>query len=294
VGHGDSCERRGREPLTLFDRLPPFVTVRQNFDALLFPADHPSRQPVDTYYASRTHLLRTHTSAHQADLMRQGHRHFLVAADVYRRDEIDATHYPVFHQMEGVRFFSTEAGPLVDAVRARGQGDGGALLRPERIAEGELQTGTQEGLARWQPAHHPAAAQFVVDDLKATLEDIARDLFGNDVQVGGPTVRTHAHPRAQTLTHRGMNGWPSADAVGGRFLPIHAAVARARSVLPRALDGDARQRRGAAADRQRERCVHTGISHVCVCACVSEMIMHACTSYDVHVRPDVGSGTAQG
>jgi phenylalanyl-tRNA synthetase alpha chain len=37
--------------------------------------------------------------------MGQGVEHFLVTGDVYRRDEIDRTHYPVFHQMEGVRFF---------------------------------------------------------------------------------------------------------------------------------------------------------------------------------------------
>lgn len=44
-------------------------------------------------------------SAHQSTLMGQGVEHFLVTGDVYRRDEIDRTHYPVFHQMEGVRFF---------------------------------------------------------------------------------------------------------------------------------------------------------------------------------------------
>eukprot|EP00457_Paulinella_chromatophora_P009596 gb/GEZN01009666.1/.p1 GENE.gb/GEZN01009666.1/~~gb/GEZN01009666.1/.p1 ORF type:complete len:279 (+),score=25.41 gb/GEZN01009666.1/:96-932(+) len=47
----------------------------------------------------------THTSAHQTDLMRQGNYAFLVAGDCYRRDEIDYSHYPVFHQMEGVRLW---------------------------------------------------------------------------------------------------------------------------------------------------------------------------------------------
>lgn len=40
--------------------------------------------------------------------MKAGHRNFLVCGDVYRRDAIDATHYPVFHQMEGVKVFSKE------------------------------------------------------------------------------------------------------------------------------------------------------------------------------------------
>lgn len=51
-------------------------------------------------------MLRAHTSAHQRDLVRAGLDAFLLAGDVYRRDEIDASHYPVFHQMEGVRLFS--------------------------------------------------------------------------------------------------------------------------------------------------------------------------------------------
>lgn len=57
-------------------------------------------------------MLRAHTSAHQRELVRSGLDAFLVAGDVYRRDEIDASHYPVFHQMEGVRLFSNhQVGP---------------------------------------------------------------------------------------------------------------------------------------------------------------------------------------
>ena len=49
-----------------------------------------SRRPSDTYYLDSERVLRTHTSAHQTDLMREGHRAFLCAGDVYRRDSIDA------------------------------------------------------------------------------------------------------------------------------------------------------------------------------------------------------------
>ena len=63
-------------------------------------------------FVCRTTMLRGHTSAHQAELVRSGLDAFLLAGDVYRRDEIDASHYPVFHQMEGVRLFSNhEVGP---------------------------------------------------------------------------------------------------------------------------------------------------------------------------------------
>lgn len=53
-------------------------------------------------------LLRTHTSAHQHEILKHGVKAFCVLGDVYRKDEIDATHYPVFHQMEAVRLYRIE------------------------------------------------------------------------------------------------------------------------------------------------------------------------------------------
>lgn len=88
-----------------YETFTPIVTVEDNFDHLLIPADHPSRRPSDTYYVDETHVLRTHTSAHQHMLINKGHMKFLVCGDVYRRDAIDKTHYPVFHQVEGVGLF---------------------------------------------------------------------------------------------------------------------------------------------------------------------------------------------
>lgn len=89
-----------------FDDLCPIVTVKENFDDVLVPTDHVSRSYNDTYYIDAGTVLRCHTSAHQADLLRKGYANFLVTGDVYRRDSIDSTHYPVFHQMEGVRVFN--------------------------------------------------------------------------------------------------------------------------------------------------------------------------------------------
>ena len=88
-----------------FDNLPPVVNTKQNFDSLLIPPEHVSRKPTDTYYLADELLLRTHTSAHQNEFIAQGVSAFLCTGDVYRRDEIDSSHYPVFHQMEGVRIF---------------------------------------------------------------------------------------------------------------------------------------------------------------------------------------------
>eukprot|EP00697_Spironema_sp_BW2_P015820 gnl/Spiro4/6810_TR3524_c0_g1_i1.p1 gnl/Spiro4/6810_TR3524_c0_g1~~gnl/Spiro4/6810_TR3524_c0_g1_i1.p1 ORF type:complete len:404 (-),score=70.13 gnl/Spiro4/6810_TR3524_c0_g1_i1:41-1252(-) len=88
-----------------FDDLDPVVTPQMNFESLLIPKDHVSVSKSDTYYIDANRLLRTHTSAHQTELLSRGHRAFLAVGDVYRRDCVDATHYPVFHQMEGVRVF---------------------------------------------------------------------------------------------------------------------------------------------------------------------------------------------
>jgi phenylalanyl-tRNA synthetase alpha chain len=85
----------GQPVFRTFDDIKPLVSVKENFDDLLFPLDHVGRTAFDTYYLNKTRLLRTHTTTHQTQLLREGHRAFLITGDVYRRDEIDRTHYPV-------------------------------------------------------------------------------------------------------------------------------------------------------------------------------------------------------
>jgi phenylalanyl-tRNA synthetase alpha chain len=88
----------------------PVVSVAQNFDSLGFPPDHIGRSRTDTYYLNKETVLRTHTSAHQADTFRQDQSAgWLISADVYRRDAIDRSHYPVFHQMEGARTWDRDS-----------------------------------------------------------------------------------------------------------------------------------------------------------------------------------------
>ncbi|XP_069177391.1 probable phenylalanine--tRNA ligase, mitochondrial [Procambarus clarkii] len=94
---------RGNPLFSVHNNIHPVVTTHQNFDSLLIPKNHVSRQKSDNYYINEGHLLRAHTSAHQSDLIGMGFDNFLVIGDVYRRDEIDSSHYPVFHQVEGVR-----------------------------------------------------------------------------------------------------------------------------------------------------------------------------------------------
>jgi phenylalanyl-tRNA synthetase alpha chain len=97
-----------------FDDLDEVVSTKDNFDDLLIPADHPARSMNDTYYIDEEHVLRTHTSAHQNQLLRQGYTQFIATGDVYRKDTIDKTHYPVFHQMEGVKIVHAGTDPLSD------------------------------------------------------------------------------------------------------------------------------------------------------------------------------------
>jgi phenylalanyl-tRNA synthetase alpha chain len=85
-----------------YDDINPVVSTKNNFDLLLIPVDHMARSKSDTYYVNENQVLRTHTSAHQNDILSNVSTSFLVTGDVYRKDEIDSTHYPVFHQMEGV------------------------------------------------------------------------------------------------------------------------------------------------------------------------------------------------
>jgi phenylalanyl-tRNA synthetase alpha chain len=89
----------------IFDSLKPLVTPKACFDDLLVKPDHVSRSMSDTYYVSDELVLRTHTSAHQTELIASNNDLFLCSGDCFRRDEIDSSHYPVFHQMEGVKIF---------------------------------------------------------------------------------------------------------------------------------------------------------------------------------------------
>lgn len=96
----------GNPLFSVYDRFSPIVTTHQNFDSLLIGQDHPSRSASDCYYMNKNHILRGHTSAHQEELISMGLDNFIVIGDVYRRDEIDSSHFPVFHQAEGVRLFA--------------------------------------------------------------------------------------------------------------------------------------------------------------------------------------------
>lgn len=83
---------------------PEVETEHYCFEALNLPKDHPARDMQDTFYLAENLLLRSQTSAAQIRVMeqRQPPIRIICPGRVYRADEVDATHSPVFHQVEGL------------------------------------------------------------------------------------------------------------------------------------------------------------------------------------------------
>lgn len=120
---------------------PEIETDYYNFEALNIPANHPAKDEQDTFYINKEILLRTQTSPVQARMMEQGKLPIRVIAPgrVFRSDEVDATHSPCFHQIEGL---------VIDK-------------------------------------------DVTMADLKGTLEEFAKELFGEDIKT---KFRPHHFP----------------------------------------------------------------------------------------------------
>ena len=83
---------------------PEVESTYYNFDALNIPQNHPARDPRDTFYVAENMLLRTHTSPVQVRTMEkmQPPVRIICPGRVFRRDPLDPTHSPMFHQVEGL------------------------------------------------------------------------------------------------------------------------------------------------------------------------------------------------
>jgi phenylalanyl-tRNA synthetase alpha chain len=83
---------------------PEIETVENNFDALNSPENHPSRDLSDTFYLNDNILLRTHTSPVQIRAMKElgAPLRIVSAGRTFRFDDVDDTHSPMFHQLEGL------------------------------------------------------------------------------------------------------------------------------------------------------------------------------------------------
>uniref|UniRef100_A0A1B6MKR8 Phenylalanine--tRNA ligase, mitochondrial n=1 Tax=Graphocephala atropunctata TaxID=36148 RepID=A0A1B6MKR8_9HEMI len=178
--------RTGNPIFSVYDSLNPVVSVEQNFDSLLIRPDHVSRSKSDCYYINREHLLRSHMTAHQAELVHMGLDSFLMLGDVYRRDQIDATHYPVFHQLDGVRLF--HQGKLAE-------------LAQSEVKVFERGEETEEK----QAVHTLDATRIMEHQLKCTLVALVQALFGKDVELRWvSTYFPFTHPSWELeVKHRG-------------------------------------------------------------------------------------------
>uniref|UniRef100_A0A060T1Z4 Phenylalanine--tRNA ligase, mitochondrial n=1 Tax=Blastobotrys adeninivorans TaxID=409370 RepID=A0A060T1Z4_BLAAD len=157
---------------TFYNDFKPVVTTAQNFDNLGFPQDHPGRSKTDTYYINKDTLLRTHTSAHEEECFKTCPTPgYLISADVYRRDTIDRTHYPAFHQMEGARVW--KRGPnALDEIRQElaNMPDSGIIVEdPSPPFDAETNPKQQ--------SMTDEETKVVGDHLKRTIELIMGDIF---------------------------------------------------------------------------------------------------------------------
>jgi phenylalanyl-tRNA synthetase alpha chain len=120
---------------------PEVETDWHNFGALNFPPDHPARDMYDTLYvemgAPGSTVLRTHTSPVQVRVMtgQEPPFYMVMPGRVFRQDTPDATHMPVFHQIEGLVIdrditFADLAGTLDTFTKAFFGGDFTSRLRP--------------------------------------------------------------------------------------------------------------------------------------------------------------------
>ena len=165
--HKTYTNRTGNALFTSIENVSPVVTVEQNFESLLIPPGHPARSKIDNYYLNSMHMLRSHTSAHEREFMRMGFDRYLLTGDVYRRDEIDSSHYPVFHQMEGVRLFTEEE------LFASARNDGLKLFNaPSDMKE------TPDN----QAEHTIDAAKVMEITLKNCLTKLVQYLFGDNIE----------------------------------------------------------------------------------------------------------------
>lgn len=159
---------------TFYNDFKPVVTTFENFDVLDFPKDHPGRSKLDTYYLNKDHLLRTHTSAHEHECFQSCQTPgYFITADVYRRDEIDRTHYPGFHQMEGARLWSKNTPDLESVL----QKDIDLIPKTAIIVEDPFREHPSNENNPKQEHMTDEEVRLIADHLKKTVENMVSLVF---------------------------------------------------------------------------------------------------------------------
>lgn len=201
-----------------YDDYPEYEDEFHNFDALNTPDWHPSRDSHDSYYTKPdvkgdVHVLRTHTTAFQIRAMKmigQPPIRAMTAGRCYRRDDIDATHYPIFNQIDAIcidrdvsfadlkqTLYTLLAALLGDDIQLRFRPSyfpfttpsaevdvlyrgkwmeilGSGMMRPEVLRNGGIDPEEFQGFALGMGLDRLAMRKFGIDDI--------RHLYENDEQ----------------------------------------------------------------------------------------------------------------
>jgi phenylalanyl-tRNA synthetase alpha chain len=189
---------------------PEVETEWNNFDSLNMPAWHPAREMQDSFFTETGHVLRTHTTSFQMHAMKNLAPPPLRAMTIgrcYRRDETDATHYPMFHQVDAIaidrgisftdlkwtlfewirgvlgqevtlRFrpsyfpFTTPSAEVDAFFRGRWMELGGSgMIHPEVLRHGGLDPGEWQGFAFGMGIERIALARHNIDDIRLLFEN---------------------------------------------------------------------------------------------------------------------------
>ena len=137
-------------------------------------------------------MLRTHTSAHEAEIFRDNKSEgYTISADVYRRDAIDRSHYPVFHQMEGSRMWDRRKVPGGDIVKA-------VWADLERLPKHDLEVEDPNPTIHpernpLQGEHHSSEeVEAIAAHLKRSLEGMVVELFSRAKKAAVAAGNTNA------------------------------------------------------------------------------------------------------
>jgi phenylalanyl-tRNA synthetase alpha chain len=193
-----------------YDDYPEVETEYHNFDALNTPWWHPSRDMHDSFYTRSGGVLRTHTSSFQVRAMRAFGPppiRAMTSGRCYRRDEIDATHFPMFHQVDviaidrGISFADLKwtldrmlRAVLGESIALRFRPSyfpfttpsaevdvfyhgrwmellGSGMMRPEVLANGGIDVAEYQGFAFGMGIERLTMARYGINDIRLLYEN---------------------------------------------------------------------------------------------------------------------------
>jgi len=179
-------------------RGPEMETEYYNFEALNMPSYHPARNEYDSFYLDNGYLLRSHTSPVQIRVMEKESPpiRIIVPGRVYRRDAIDASHFPMFHQVEGFLRFRPSFFPFtepsadldIQCVICKGKGCktcgrkgwleilGAGMVDPEVFKKVGYDSEKYQGFAFGMGVERICMLKYGIDDIRLFFQNDLRFL----------------------------------------------------------------------------------------------------------------------